>query len=143
MGESDSDLSRDKDQHADEPDSDLTRDIDELTKKKLEIEIKNLKRWYLQFLPLATAFVAVGGLVFGVIQFSLGQGKDRDSRERERQTILENQIRSDQKEILKLAEDKNQTLSRTKFLLWSLNKLMDESSRQGNAGATAESGSPG
>src|SRR5436853_1724545 len=108
--------------------------------EKLTLEIQSLRsknRWedrVARYLPVATVLIAVGGLLFGIIQFQRQQGtqqeasisaqqKDRAGQELDRRSRIQNQTRIDIDQLLQFTSDQQQTISRVLFLLRDLDTL--------------------
>jgi hypothetical protein len=90
--------------------------------EKLELENTNLRkknRWdpYIQLIPLLTSAVATLGLVIGLYQ-------SQTARQAEQRAKLQNQIGTAEEEILRFAQDKNQTLARVSLLFRNISNDM-------------------
>src|SRR5712691_11340829 len=97
----------------------LNLEIDSL-KRKLSLEVEKLNhenaslrkrnRWepYLQIVPLITSAVATLGLVAGLILSQEAQKREQETKETERREKILSKISTDEEEILRFAQDKNQ-----------------------------------
>src|SRR3712207_907132 len=119
-------MTKDDDNNASIEDS-----LKEAQLEKIHLEIENLRKdkaWSKKFavyIPLVTAALAVGGFLFGIFQFINEQQKERLAKEVEQGLKIDNQIRSNIEQILQFPSDKQQTISRTSFLLVDLQSLLD------------------
>jgi hypothetical protein len=102
--------------------------------KKLNREIDDLKRkskfrqWFLEYSPLVTVLVAIGGFLWGIYQFK-AQQKEQQARtiveqQRGLSVRIQDQIRTDLDQLLHFTNDKQQTVSRVLFLLEELKDLL-------------------
>ncbi|HEX5832411.1 MAG TPA: hypothetical protein VFY34_01075 [Pyrinomonadaceae bacterium] len=106
----------------------------QLEKLQLEIAQLNKSRWTDRIGPftnLLSIVIAVSGFLFGIYQFQkqqqalnqqliFEQEKYRVALDREHQTKLQDQIRSDVEQLLQFSRDKELTISKVVFLLSDL-----------------------
>ena len=99
--------------------------------EKINLEIRLLKTTggvharIVNYIPLITVFVAVGGLLFGILRFTNEQLKDRTAREGDRVVKVQEQIRTDVEQLLRFTTDERKTVATSMFLLDDLEKLLE------------------
>jgi hypothetical protein len=124
----------------------------ELQKLNLEIEhLRNKSKWSDRIAPftnLLSIIIAVFGFLFGIYQFQkqqqamnqqliFEQEKHRLALDREHETKLQDQIRSDVEQLLQFPKEKDLTLSKVAFLLSDLKNGIENKYRGRADAATA------
>jgi hypothetical protein len=113
----------------------LNLEIDSLKKKMgLEVEklgyentsLKKKNRFepVLQLVPVVTSAIATIGLVMGLILSQQAQKREQETKGAERRDNILSKISTDEEEILRFAQDKNQTLARVSLLFRNISNDM-------------------
>ena len=90
-------------------------------------ELKNRSSWRSNieaFQPLISVLIAVGGFLFGVLQYYDQEQKARINEQTDQQLKVQAEIRDNFNRILQFPREKNLTLSQTAFLLNDLDRSL-------------------
>lgn len=130
-----------------EPTADLQQSLAAAQLQKLQLEIEGLKRGsltekFVRLTPLLSVLIAVGGLLWGIYQYNQQQKETQAHEEVGQRIQIEGQLRSDLDQIVRFPSDKTETLSRTKFLLKDLNRLLQVNISSLTSGKNFNEGTP-
>ncbi len=99
--------------------------------QKVELEIQSLKpqrKWHaaiVPYIPVITAALSVLGFVWGVVLFLNQQERDRRTREDDRISREQTQIRNSYEQLLQFASNSNLTVQNALFLREDIDRLID------------------
>lgn len=98
--------------------------------EKLKLETQGLKEkngrqiTLATYIPLLSVLIAVGGFLFGVLQYYDQQEKARINEQTDQKLTVQTQIRDNLNRVLQFPKEKNQTLSQIAFLLNDLDRSL-------------------
>lgn len=113
--------------------------------RKLNLEIAEMERkggWWEQiarFIPIITAAISIAGFLWGVYLFRDQQERDRVTREAERMSKEQSQLRAGSEQLLQFSSNQNMTVARVLSLRQDLDALIDSLYPPAPDGTTSKS----